>query len=126
MNLNKVNYNYLSKQTSDIKKNQTEFANYIENKIDGNGKFLTEVKNKTVDLEDRSRRTNLVFYNFAEASYGTSENCDSMVENLLKSLNIFPPGEDIWIERAHRLGRRSFNSATKPRPIIVNFAYYKL
>ena len=39
------------------------------------------------------------------------------------SLNIFN-GEDIWIDRAHRLGKRR-EDATKPRPIIVKFSYYK-
>ena len=47
-----------------------------------------------------------------------------MVEDLLKSLNIFG-SEDIWFDRAHRLGKRKPEHETKPRPIIVKFSYYK-
>ena len=35
------------------------------------------------------------------------------------------PGEDIWIDRAHRLGKRKPEHETKPRPVIVKFSYFK-
>ena len=37
----------------------------------------------------------------------------------------FLNGEDAWIDRAHRLGKRKPENDSKPRPIIVKFAYYK-
>ena len=44
---------------------------------------------------------------------------------MLLSLKILPDGENIWIDRAHRLGRRRQEHDSKPRPIIAKFAYYK-
>ena len=120
----KQSFDFLSKETSDIKKSQAEVSKYLENEIENTSKSIKEVKNKTVDLEDRSRRQNLIFYNFAEASYGEQEDCDKMVEDFLDSQNFFPD-EQIWIDRAHRLGRRSPGSDTRPRPIIVKFSYFK-
>ena len=122
--LNK-SYDFLSKETSDIKSSLNQHSDYTENSFRNTDKYLCSIKNKTVDLEDRSRRCNLVFYNFAEAPRGTDDNCESKVESLVESLKIFPQDEKIWIERAHRLGKRTPQSDTKPRPIIVNFAYYK-
>ena len=122
--LNK-SYDFLSKETSDIKSSLNEHSDYTENSFRNTDKYLSAIKSKTVDLEDRSRRCNLVFYNFAEASHGTDENCESKVEDLIESFNIFPHDEQIWIERAHRLGKRTPECDTKPRPVIVKFAYYK-
>ena len=82
------------------------------------------LESKTVDLEDRSRRCNLVFYNFTEAPPNVTENCERMVLNLLNALQIFDGEETVWIERAHRLGRRMPGNV-KPRPVIVCFSYYK-
>ena len=86
---------------------------------------VTDVKNKSVDLEDRSRRSNLIFYNFPEADRGQTENCERLVYNLIQRLEIFPEHEELWIDRAHRLGQRNYGNNTKPRPIIVKFTYFK-
>ena len=122
----KQSCNYLSQETSDLKKSQKEFSGYIENQFEDNKKAVAEVKSKTIDLEDRSRRSNLVFYNVAESPNGVNEDCEQKIVNVLASLHIFPPGEkEVWIDRAHRLGRKSPENGTRPRPIIVKFTYFK-
>ena len=116
--------NYLSGETSDLKKyidDKNEAINAKVEQTDGN---VHHIKEKTVDLEDRSRRSNLVFFNFPEASRGVTEDCEDIVENCLMSLKVIDTKE-IWFERAHRLGRRRPEHDTKPRPIIVKFTYYK-
>ena len=95
-------------------------------KISKTEKTADALIQKTVDLEDRSRRCNLVFFNFAEtATRHEEENCEQKVLNLLTSLRIFDDDDEIWVDRAHRLGRRRPENNTKPRPIIVKFSYYK-
>ena len=54
----------LSKETSDIKSALNKHSYYTENSFKNADQYLTAIKNKTVDLKDRSR-CNLVFYNFA-------------------------------------------------------------
>lgn len=73
---------------------------------------------KSIDLEARSRRNNLLFKGFPESR---DENCGRTVINFLETklgMDELPS-----IERAHRLGR--FNSEKGPRPIIVAFSFYK-
>ncbi len=86
---------------------------------------VLDIKTKTVDLEDRSRRCNLVFFNIPEVSRLATEDCEQVLENVLGSLKVLPENEPIWIDRAHRLGRRKPEHDTRPRPIIAKFAYYK-
>ena len=120
----KRSFDFMSKETSEIKehiKNSNDIFNCKLQKTESN---METIQAKTVDLEDRSRRSNLVFFNFKEATRGVKEDCEDMVEQLLKSLNILE-GEDVWIDRAHRLGNRRPEHDTKPRPIIVKFSYFK-
>ena len=121
----KQSFNFLSQETTDIKSSIKETSKILETKINENESHVKAVKTKTVDLEDRSRRCNLVFYNFPETGRNEAENCEDVVCSHLGGLGIFPPGEEIWIERAHRLGRRTPEHSTKPRPIIVCFSYFK-
>ena len=120
----KKSFDYMSKETADIKEKLDTSNTALKSKLQEAESEMKSVMEKTVDLEDRSRRSNLVFFNFKEASQGITEDCEDMVDNLLKSLNILG-SEDIWIDRAHRLGRRKPENDTKPRPIIVKFSYYK-
>ena len=75
---------------------------------------------KSIDLEARSRRNNLLFYQLAEVR---NENCNGIVTQfLLDKFNI--EIDESAICRAHRLGR--FKGKDKPRPIIVAFQEYIL
>ena len=122
----KKSYDFLSNELSVLKKSQEESEVIVDKKLKETNKALSETILKTTDLEDRSRRSNLVFFNIAEATHGTIEDCEEKVVHLIDSLNVaMPNGEGIYIDRAHRLGRRTPECSTKPRPIIVKFTYYK-
>ena len=73
---------------------------------------------KSIDLEARSRRNNLLFRGLPERR---DEDCRRVICSFLEdklSIDELPS-----IERAHRLGR--FNPAKGPRPIIVAFSFFK-
>ena len=50
------------------------------------------------------------------------ENCEAKVIELLESKNFVDNDYIVYIDRAHRLGRKT---SDKPRPIIVRFTYFK-
>ena len=93
--------------------------------------FLKVIAYKSIDLEARSRRNNMIFRGFEEQNV---ENCAEIIRNFLEtSLGI--DTEYVYIARAHRLGKRSFpqnrgNGRTLIgrkvyiRPIIANFRDY--
>lgn len=120
----KRSLDFMSKETSEMKEQIKNNDDGLKTKLQQNVSDMENIRFKTIDLEDRSRRSNLVFFNFKEESNISTEDCEEKVENLLKSLNILN-GEDIWIDRAHRLGKYKEENETKPRPIIVKFSYYK-
>ena len=72
---------------------------------------------KSIDLEARSRRNNLIFWGFVEIP---NENCFAIIRGFLADrLNLDP--QNIYISRAHRLGPRKIGIRNPRRPIIVNF-----
>lgn len=76
---------------------------------------------KSIDIEARARRNNLLFYGFGEER---NENCRDKIGRLLcDKFNIQP--ENIVIERAHRIGKFRSN-AFSPRPIIAAFRDHTL
>ena len=110
---------YLTAETTEltdkIKKTKDEMQ---EPKDDVN-----KLRNKLVDLEDRSRRDNLVFFNIPEAADGTNESCEQLVVDVIGHTGI--KMGDVWIDRAHRLGPISKKKEGKTRPIIAKFTYHK-
>ena len=119
----KQSVNHISQDTSDNQNAIKECNKIMESKFAEANKYVETVKNKTVDLEDRSRRSNLVFFNFPEAADSQTEDCEQLVHNVLEKLDIMQD-EEVWIERAHRLGRKQPGS-DRPRPVIVKFTYFK-
>lgn len=82
-----------------------------------------ELSDKASDLEDRSRRNNVVFFNIEEEA---DENCDTIVLDLLKSRGFFGADYTLELDRAHRLGKkRPESDNNRPRPIIVRFVFFK-
>lgn len=82
--------------------------------------FLKSLAYKSVDLEARSRRNNLVFRGFIE---NYAENCFSILRDFLSNrLDI--DASRIYIARAHRLGPRNIHRQHNSRPIIANFRDY--
>ena len=81
--------------------------------IDDHEARLLLLEYKSVDLEARSRRKNLLFIGFTEEK---DENCVMQISNFLKQSLEFR--SDICIDRAQRLGRFKRD---KHRQIIVAF-----
>ena len=117
------------KQSCDFLTNETSV---LGGRVKGNelniasaSKHNDDLVNKTADLEDRSRRNNVVFFNIPEAEVGDTENCDQIIHNLLKSKKFFEQEYTLELDRAHRLGRKKQDINARPRPIIVRFSFYK-
>jgi len=83
-------------------------------------------KERAIKLESHSRRNNLIFYGIPEEVNETSKKTESLLYSFLDNeLKIKEDDIDgVWIERAHRLGKRNA-SGEKPRPIIAKFSFYK-
>ena len=123
----------LQKEIGELKKTcdfLTDETNELKGQIKSNEIKLkssavrhNEIVDKASDLEDRSRRNNLLFFNIPET--GENDDCEIKIKNLLDSLNFFGQEYDVPIDRAHRLGKKRNDTNTKPRPIIVRFTYYK-
>ena len=113
--------NVLSQETTDIK-NSMEIVQTRQKQE------ISTLQEKTTDLEDRSRRNNLVFYGIKEQSKpGEPEDCEDLIlkEVLFKSGII--TNEDLSggiFDRAHRLGPIK-SDQDRPRPIIARFTAYK-
>ena len=85
----------------------------VENVIRSQNDRLKLLEYRSIDLEARSRRNNLLFKGIPEQR---RENCFAEVRRFIQEeLQI---DKDFYLERAHRLGRFS---STKTRPIIVAF-----
>lgn len=85
----------------------------VENVVKSHEERLKLLEYRSIDIEARSRRKNLLFKGLPE---NRNENCFEEVRRFIsEKLNI---DNDMYLERAHRLGRYAFN---KTRPIIVAF-----
>ena len=118
----KSSYDFLSDETSkirgQIKTNETL--------LNSHAKKHEEVINKTVDLEDRSRRNNVVFFNIPEVTEeNVRENCEEKITKILEEKQFFNSDYEAFIDRAHRIGPKRNQSNERPRPIIVRFTYFK-
>ncbi|XP_075550206.1 uncharacterized protein LOC142583601 [Dermacentor variabilis] len=81
---------------------------------------VSAVRKKNVDLENRSRRLNLVFYGIDDGNHSETW---IRSENLVKGICKTNLGIELnSIQRAHRVGRYSDRFK---RPVIVNFSSYK-
>lgn len=85
----------------------------LETKVNDQSARISQLEYRSLDLEARSRRNNIIFGGIPEES---GENCADVIAEFLKEhLNIDPCPT---IPRIHRLGRFQRN---KTRPIIANF-----
>ena len=113
--------NYLTDETS-VLKGQLKTQ---EMSLSEAGKKYNTIVDKAADLEDRSRRNNLVFYNIPEPEMPDRENCEDKILKLIEERGIFDPGYEVHIDRAHRLGRKKDGPDARPRPLIARFTYFK-
>lgn len=116
----------IAKENKEKDKKASEIYNKMTEDIKQAHENVAVVKEKTEDLEDRSRRNNLVFFNIPETdnANGTArEDCEKLIMDELAAHGLL--GEyNVYVDRAHRLGPRK-RSHKHPRPIIVRFTYYK-
>ena len=96
----------------------------VENQNTEQNRFLKVLAYKSIDLEARSRRKNLVFHGFTECP---REDCYLVLRDFLwqeMGLDI----EDLGIERVHRLGslhKAKLRSDPSRRPIIAALYEYR-
>ena len=72
---------------------------------------------KSIDLEARSRRNNLIFWGILE---NPGENCFQIIRDFIQH-NLDLDSDRMYLARAHRLGPRKIGIRDPRRPIIVNF-----
>ena len=89
---------------------------------------ITLLEYKSIDMEARSRRNNLIFRGHPETV--GNDDCNQIVRRFLAEWLELNP--DMCIQRAHRLGNvtrtrrgRGGRTSVQPRPIIVNFRDYE-
>ena len=82
-----------------------------------NTSVMTTLAYKSIDLEARSRRNNLIFWGFMEIP---NENCFAIIRGFIADRIDLDP-QNMYLSRVHRLGPRKIGSRNPRRPIIVNF-----
>ena len=118
----KKSQNFVTNETSDMKKT-------MDKSLSENSKKLEELNIKTVDLEDRSRRDNIVVFGIPETpSDSNPENSELLITQLFKKHGLIDKDHDMdhdpVFHRVHRLGMKKEDTA-KPRPIICKCVYFK-
>lgn len=113
----------MSKNLNDTQRQMQEVNKLVSEQADVIKYLLDKVKNlevKVVDLENRSRRRNMVFYGVADNDqFETWDKSEQLIKDICKTnLGI----ELKSVERAHRVGR--YDSKAK-RPIIVSLSSFK-
>ena len=89
---------------------------------------LTRLEMRTVDIEARSRRNNLIFYNLLERVDESEEQCENLLIDFLENRLGLNDARNIAFQRTHRLGRapRRGTVGDRPRPVITCFRDYKI
>ena len=112
----------IDKQLLEATTSKTSIVNQHE-KLQAENARLSE---SIIDLQARSMRDNLLFYNFPECSTGderSSEKCTNKVlEFCENTLGIENASVNIKLDRAHRIGRYD---PGKKRPIVAKFNYHQ-
>ncbi|KAJ1188680.1 hypothetical protein NDU88_005439 [Pleurodeles waltl] len=80
---------------------------------------LLYLRNKVIDLEDRSRRDNVRFLGFLENIEGVD--VQSFLKSTLPQISGLTFDLPLEFERAHRRGPKRRNGANHPRPIMACF-----
>jgi len=77
--------------------------------------FMKSLAYKSIDMVARSRRNNLIFRGFAE---NRGENCFQLIRYFLSNHLDMDP-RDLYLARAHRLGRPETTKQFQRRPSIL-------
>ena len=108
----------LKKENEYSKENQAQARERIEI-LERDNKTM---RDKIIDIQARSMRDNLLFFNMPELE---KENTTEMIHELLESkIGITDARNTVKIDRSHRIGRKR-DGDRKPRPIVVKFNYHQ-
>ena len=99
---------------------------HVENKLNGHEIFLKVLAYKSMDIEARSRRCNLIFHGLAE--FKNECLSDVLKDFLWNEMGI--DADSLFIDRFHRLGSLIKAKQKRPnenprRPVIIAFQDYK-
>ena len=103
----------LKKENEKIKTDQNKGKERIQ-KLEEDNKVL---RSKIIDLQARSMRDNLLFFNIPE---NERENTTDIVHKILEKMKIRDAQNTVRIDRSHRIGKKREGNR-KPRPTVVNF-----
>ena len=124
----KSSVEYFNKQF----KNMETKINDLESELNTLYQENEKLSKKCQQLEDQSRRDNLIFYGIEEGvGKETWNDCERKVRKVLKEKVGIEDAENdlvISIERAHRLSSKKVSSRDRPsqaRPVIVKFSSWK-
>lgn len=108
----------LKQENEEMKKSHGKSIEKVE-KLERDNEML---RNKIVDLQARSMRDNLLFFNLPE---NDEENTTEIIHDLLENkIGIEDARNKVKIDRSHRVGRKRVDN-NKPRPIVVKFNFYQ-
>ncbi|XP_062616738.1 uncharacterized protein LOC134278435 [Saccostrea cucullata] len=113
---------FITKTVDDSDKNTRKALSEINNlkiALDDSMYANSLMKEEILDLQCRSMRDNLLFYNIKEPSGDETEDCVSIIQDICSSVLEIEGKVDI--ERAHRIGRKVTG---KIRPVVVKFTRF--
>ena len=104
-----------------MERNQRDTTALINSKADTQYKVTSRLEDQIDDLQNRSRRNNIVIHGVPEGSEG-SKSCEEFVSDLLTNHMKLDGAENIEIERAHRSPGRMqpLNAASASRPRLIH------
>ncbi|CAL9690491.1 unnamed protein product [Knipowitschia caucasica] len=117
----------LSRHTEDIKALRSD-TTQLQERASGTEMQLQSLSEKIVEMEDRSRRDNLLVFNLKEGVEG-SNMVSYLTENVPRWFPAFARGapgspNNPEIMRAHRLGPAPSRTTPNPRPVIIKLLRY--
>ncbi|XP_045174508.2 uncharacterized protein LOC123535821 [Mercenaria mercenaria] len=127
-----VSRNFDSQSNDEIRKKQCDIDKQVKSGLESNKKVMSECESlkqethrlseEVIDLQSRSMRDNLLFFNFDEdisAEARKNEDCCSKIYTFCKNdLGMADAQTRIQIDRAHRIGKFT---PGKKRPIVAKF-----
>ena len=108
----------IKKVNEHLKKSDEETKKRIENLEQLN----STLNNRVIDLQARSMRDNLIFYNVKESD---GENTTALIHDILENTLGIENAKTMKIDRSHRMGKKQGTTRTKQRAIVAKFNYFQ-
>lgn len=99
----------------------------LEYRLDKTQKIVEELSTKCLDLECRSRRSNMIIVGLSESATEGTDSIPKFLEKWIPQMIGAPECylTPLSIERAHRLGKPRETASAKPRPLILKFLNHR-